>query len=61
MRKYTRVAKGKCGVETKSIKDLVMVKRDMLQYAQGVRAARGMGHSLSDQYFVLCKVRLVGA
>ena len=27
--KYTRVAKGKDGVEIKSVKDLVLVKRDM--------------------------------
>ena len=36
--------------------DLVLVKRDMLQYVQDVR---GMGHGLSDHYVVLCKVRLV--
>ena len=30
--KYTRVAKGRDGVEIKSLIDLVLVKRDMLQY-----------------------------
>ena len=38
---------------------LVLVKRDMLQYVQDVRAVRGMGQSLSDHYVVLCNVRLV--
>ena len=41
--------------------DLVLVKRDMLQYVQDVRAVRGMGYGLSDHNVVLCKVRLVGA
>ena len=41
--------------------DLVLVKRDMLQYVQDVRAVRGMGCGLSDHYIVLCKLRLVGA
>ena len=41
--------------------DLVLVKRDILRFVQDVRAVRGMGHSLSDQNVVLCKVRLVGA
>ena len=45
----------------KSTIDLVLVKRDMLQYMQDVRAVRGMEHDLSDHYVVLCKVRLVGA
>ena len=30
--KYTRVAKGRDGVEIKSMIDLVLVKRDMLRY-----------------------------
>ena len=38
--------------------DLLLVKRDMLQYVQDVRT---MGRDLSDHYVVLCKVRLVGA
>ena len=56
--KYTRVAKGQGGVETKNMIDLVLVKRDMLRYVQDVR---GMERGLSDHYVVLCKVRLVGA
>ena len=28
--------------------DLVLVKRDMLQYVKDVRAVRRMGHGLSD-------------
>ena len=48
MHKYTRVAKGQGGVETKSMIDLVLVKRDMLRYEQDVRAVRGMGRDLSD-------------
>ena len=34
--KYTRVARGQ-GVEIKSMIDVVLVKRDMLQYMQDVR------------------------
>ena len=41
--------------------DMMLVKRDMLRYVQDVRMVRGMGRSLSDNYVVLCKVRLVGA
>ena len=40
--------------------DMELVKRDMLQYVQVVRAVRGMGRGLSDYYVVLCKVRLAG-
>ena len=54
---YTRVARGRDSVEIKSMIDLVLVKRDMLQYVQDVRVVRGMGHGLSDQHLVLCKVR----
>ena len=61
MHKYTRVARGRDSVEIKSMIDLVLVKRDMLCYVQDVRAVREMGHSLSDHYVVLFKVRLVGA
>ena len=61
MHKYTRTAKGQGDVETKSMIDLVLMKRDMLRYVQDVRVVRGIGHGLSDRYVVLCKVRLVGA
>ena len=57
LHKYTRVARGEDGVEIKSIIDLVLVKKDMLQ---DVRVIRRMGHNLSDHHVVLCKVRLVG-
>ena len=40
-----------------SMIDLVLVKRDMLQY---VRMVREMGRSLSDHHVALCKVRFVG-
>ena len=59
--KYTRVAKGQGGVEIMSMKDLVLVMRDMLRYVQDVRAVRGMGRGLSDHHVVLYKVSLVGA
>ena len=59
LHKYTRVTKGQGGVETKSMIDLVVVKRDILRYVQDVREVRGMGRGLSDHYYVLCKVRLV--
>ena len=55
-----RVARGKDGVMVKSIIDLLLVKKDMLHYIKDVRAARGMGRSLSDHYVVPCKVKLVG-
>ena len=62
LHKYTRVARGRDGVEIKSMIDLVLVKRDMLRYVQEyVRAVRGMGRGLSDHHVVLRKVRLVGA
>ena len=61
MDKYTRVARGRDGVEIKSMIDLVLVKRNMLRYVQDVRAVRGMGRGLSGHYVVLSKVRLVGA
>ena len=41
--------------------DLVLVKRDMLRYAEDVRSVKGMRHGLSHHHIVLCKVRLVGA
>ena len=59
--KYTRVARGREGVEIRSMIDLVLVKRNMLRYMQDVRAVRGMEHGLSNHYVVMCKVRLVEA
>ena len=61
LHRYTRVARDRDGVEIKSMIDLVLVKRNMLRYVQDVRMVRGIGRGLSDHYFVLCKVRLVGA
>ena len=43
--KYTRMAKGQDGVEVKSMIDLVLVKKDMLQY---VRVVKGKRRGLSD-------------
>ena len=40
---------------------MLLVKRDILRYVQGVRAMRGMGRGLSNYHVVLCKVRLIGA
>ena len=48
LHKYKRVARGRDGVEIKSMIDLVLMKRDMLHYVQDVRAVRGMGRELSD-------------
>ena len=39
---YSRRAGGYCGVEAKSMIDLVMVRKDMPHYVQDVRAVRGM-------------------
>ena len=50
LHKYTRVARGQDGVEVKIMIDLVMVKRDMLQYVEDVR---GMGQGLSDHHLIL--------
>ena len=47
------MASGRDGVEIKSMIDLVLIKRDMLRYAQDVRAVRGMGCGLSDHHGVL--------
>ena len=41
--KYTRVTRGRDGVEIKSMIDLVLWKRNILRYVQFVRAVRGMG------------------
>ena len=57
LHKYTRKARGREGVEIKSMIDLLLVKRDMLRYVQDVRAVRGMGCGTSDHCVVLCKVR----
>ena len=61
MHRYTRCARGRDGVEIKSMRHLGLVKRNMLRYVQDVMAVRGMGRDLSDHHVVLCKVRLVGA
>ena len=61
LHKYTRVARVHDIVEVKSMKDLVLVKKDMLHYVQDVRAVRGMGRNLSDHHIVVCKVGLVEA
>ena len=55
------MARGRDGVDIKSMIDLVLVEKDMLRYVQDVRAVRGMGRGLSYHYVVMCKVRLVGA
>ena len=55
------MARGQVGVDVKSMIDLVMLKRNILQYVQNLRAVRGMGQDLSDHHVVLCKIWLVGA
>ena len=57
LHKYTRVARSQDEVEIKSMIDLVLAKRDMLQ---DVRVVRGLGRGLSGHHVILCKVRLVG-
>ena len=42
------------------MRDLVLMKKDMLRFGQDVRAVRGMGRNISDHHVVLCKVRLMG-
>ena len=43
LRKYTRVVRDQDGLKVKSIIDVVLVNRDMLYYAQDIRAVKGMG------------------
>ena len=57
---YTKVARGRDGVQIKSMINLALVKRDVLQWVQDVRTERGMGRGLSDHHVVLCTFRLVG-
>jgi hypothetical protein len=59
--KYTRVGVDRNGNETKSLIDLVLVKKEMLKYVMDVRAVRGLGMGISDHHVVLCKIKLVGA
>src|SRR5678815_16083 len=59
--KYTRVGVGRDGIEVKSMIDSVLVKKEMLKYVFDVKSVRGLGMGLSDHYFVLCKIKLVGA
>ena len=40
LHKYTRVARGQDGVEVKSMINLVLVKKDLLHFVQGLRAVR---------------------
>ena len=54
MHKYTVV-------KVKSMKDLMLVKKDMLRYVQDVREVRGMLQGLSDHHVILHKVKLAGA
>ena len=53
LHKCTRVARDQDGVEVKSMIDLVLVKRDMLQYVQDMRVVRGKGQDLSDHHVVV--------
>ena len=59
--KYTRVGTDRNGNEVKSLIDLVLVKKEMLKYVMDVKAVRGMGMGISDNYIVLCKIVFVGA
>ena len=45
-------------MEVKSMRDLVLVKKDMVRYVQDMKAVRGMGRGLSNHHAY--KVRLVG-
>ena len=42
LHKYTRVSRVRDGVDFKSMIDLVLMKKDILQYVENVRAVRGM-------------------
>ena len=50
MHKFTSVVWGQDRVEIKSMIDVVLVKRNMLQYVQDVRMVREMGGGLSDHH-----------
>ena len=47
--KYTRVARGQDGVEVRGMIDLELVKRNMLRYAEDVRAVRGIGRTMKKK------------
>ena len=48
LHEYARVPKGQYRMEIKSMMDLVLVKRDMLQYVQQMRTVRRIGRVLSN-------------
>ena len=54
------MARGRDGVEVKSMINVMLVKKDMLRFVQDVRAVREKGRDLSDHHIVQRKVRLVG-
>ena len=43
LHKYTRKARDQDGVEVMSMRDLVQVKKDKLQYVLDMRTVKGMG------------------
>ena len=43
------MAKGQNGVEVMNMKDLVLVKMDMLHYVHDMRAVKGVGLSLQKR------------
>ena len=59
LQKYTRVARHQDRVEIMSIIDLVIMKKDILRYAQDVKGVRGIRRGLSDYYVVQSKDRLM--
>ena len=54
------MARGQDGMEVEIMRDLVLVKNNMLRFVQDVRAVKRMGRGISDHHVILCKVRLVG-
>ena len=42
LHRYSRVARGQDGVEVEIMRDLVLVKNNMLRFVKDVRAVRGI-------------------
>ena len=57
---YTRMVRGRGGMEVMSMIDLVLVKRDTLKHVHNVKTVEGMGQGILDHSVVLCNVMLVG-
>ena len=56
LHKYTRVTRFQNGIKVMSMIDLVLAKREILQYMHNVRTVREMGQGLSNHHAVCVKL-----